>query len=214
MQITNTRVYGLEESIVASGYPMSVDIFKDVVECIYAFDVQVSSVIASRQRNTAMNNKHFKRACKLAKSKNGSGHDCFLKGIIVQMDVKAPQYFWQQLQRYHFIDIISSQSKMHMITKFDLYAQANDKTLISSINNAKDAIDEYNTGQSDIDDVLCNIPMGFEYTARLTTNYLQLKTIYAQRKTHRSKQWKEFCKWIKTLPLAKEFIVNDENENG
>ena len=32
-----------------------------------------------------------------------------LKGIIVQFDILYPQYFAQQLQRYNFVDIISSQ---------------------------------------------------------------------------------------------------------
>ena len=40
----------------------------------------------------------------------------------------------------------------------------------------------------DIDDVLANVPMGLEITARMSTNYLQLKTIYNQRKNHRKKQ--------------------------
>ena len=60
-----------------------------------------------------------------------------------------------------------------------------------------------------IDDVLANVPMGLEITARMSTNYLQLKTIYNQRKNHRSQQWRIFCDWIKTLPYAKELITNE-----
>ena len=57
--------------------------------------------------------------------------------------------------------------------------------------------------------VLYNIPTGFKLTAAMTTNYRQLKTIYAQRRTHRLPEWREFCKWIETLPHA-EFIIGGE----
>ena len=58
--------------------------------------------------------------------------------------------------------------------------------------------------------VLYNIPTGFELTARMTTNYRQLKTIYFQRKSHKLPEWREFCHWIETLPMFKELIL-DEN---
>ena len=48
------------------------------------------------------------RLYKLGNAKQGSGHDCALKGIVVRYDINAPAYFWQQWQRYHFSDIVSS----------------------------------------------------------------------------------------------------------
>src|SRR6056297_3013250 len=48
------------------------------------------------------------RLYKLGNAKQGSGHDCALKGIIVRYDINAPAYFWQHWQRYHFSDIVSS----------------------------------------------------------------------------------------------------------
>ena len=210
MQVTNTRVYGLEESILASGYPMLskpyteeefkkevVDMFTQQGECKY------------ENKNIFEENKHFKRFMKLSKAKAGSGHDCALKGVIVQMDVTAPQYFWQQLQRYHFIDFVSSNSKMHCITKFDLDKQVDNSVSYEALKNLKEYIDLYQSNKCSIDDVLKNVPMGLNLTARLTTNYLQLKTIYSQRKAHRSQEWHIFCDWIKTLPYAKELITHE-----
>ena len=52
-------------------------------------------------------------------------------------------------------------------------------------------------------------PCGLKLTARMTTNYLQLKTIYHQRKNHRLQEWQDFCKWIETLPYAKELICGE-----
>lgn len=210
MQITNTRVYGLEESIVASGYPMLVkpyteEEFKQTVvdmlteqgECQY------------ENKNIFEENKHFKRFMKLSKAKVGSGHNCALKGVVVQMDVRAPQYFWQQLQRYHFIDIISSMSKVHCLTKMDINTSTNNMVTETAKSNINGAIQDNIEGKVDLDTMMSNVPMGLELTARLTTNYLQLRTIYEQRKNHKSVQWYDFCEWIKTLPYAKELITHD-----
>ena len=85
MKIENDFVGGLEESIIASGYPMSVT----------DTDLEITQ-------------KDINRAKKLGTAKSGSGHDCYLKGIVYQADITAPQYWWLQLQRYHFVDIVSS----------------------------------------------------------------------------------------------------------
>ena len=57
--------------------------------------------------------------------------------------------------------------------------------------------------------LIYNIPSGFELTARMTTNYRQLKTMYAQRKHHRLPDWKYICHWIESLPYA-SLITGDK----
>ena len=61
--------------------------------------------------------------------------------------------------------------------------------------------------------LLDNVPVGFLLTARMTTNYRQLKTIYRQRKTHRRPEWRAICAWIETLPRA-EFITGGQHGSG
>jgi hypothetical protein len=56
--------------------------------------------------------------------------------------------------------------------------------------------------------LLYSNPAGFELTARLTTNYRCLRNVYQQRKNHRLPEWREFCKWIESLPFALEYIIN------
>ena len=56
--------------------------------------------------------------------------------------------------------------------------------------------------------LLYNNPSGFELTARLTTNYRCWRNVYEQRRNHRLPEWREFCKWIEELPMAKELIIN------
>ena len=41
-----------------------------------------------------------------------------------------------------------------------------------------------------------------------TESYRCLRNIYKQRKDHRLPEWREFCKWIETLPYAEELLIN------
>lgn len=188
--ITNVNVYGLENAIKCSKYPMSVDI----------------STLNTDITNTVK---------KLGNAQKGSGHDNFLKGIIVQFDLTMTPKMSVELERYHFIDFISSQSTMHRITKFDLdkaYIEYVDKRIIDIM---KDKVTQYNneTNKEKKEklylEILYSNPCGFKLTAGMTTNYQQLKTIYAQRKNHRLPEWRTFCDWIETLPYFKEICLED-----
>lgn len=59
--------------------------------------------------------------------------------------------------------------------------------------------------------ILYSNPSGFTYRLRINTNYRQLKTMYIQRKTHRLKEWREFCAWIESLPHS-ELITGPRRE--
>ena len=56
-------------------------------------------------------------------------------------------------------------------------------------------------------------PCGFELTARMTTNYRALKTIYSQRKNHKLPEWREFCKEIEKLPYSRELIIGEQDND-
>lgn len=191
---SHVEVTGIAQSIMASGYPMQ----------------------AEQEYRGHLNEGDYSRARGLSSAKPGSGHDCFLKGIIVQFDLLAPEFFWRQLDRYHFIDYVSSQSKMHRILKFDLKAMCNSDVEDSILHQVAILIDDYN----DLHDnggsreelrkafhkIISNTPMGLRMTARMTTNYLQLKSIYNQRKNHKLPEWEEFREFIENLPFS-EYIT-------
>ena len=200
MEIKDTRVYDLEESIVASGFPMNTsELYND-------FDKQFDIIKF---------NKHKKRAIKLANTSSSSGHCNFLSGILVSFNIKYPQYFAMQLQRYHFVQIVSSASKMHRLTNMGMPKEG--ETLIDSkiLNICNAMIKEYNstehTGEKKeiFEELINSLPMGFQLWMRCTTNYLQLKTIYKQRRNHKLEEWQQFCEWIETLPLS-ELIIADK----
>ena len=184
--VDNCQVYGIYDSIKASKYPMAVDIKKCTREVT----------------NTVK---------KLAQCDPGTGHDQFLTGIIVQFDLTLSIKAWTEAERYHFFDFVSSQSTMHRVAKFDIEEQCNEYVHFGTISIVKGLLDCYNANPTDENylRLLYNIPVGFRLTARMTTNYRQLKTIYRQRKSHRLPEWREFCSWLELLPYS-EFITGKD----
>lgn len=188
--VSNWNVYGLYESIKASKYPMAVDIEK------------CNACVTERVKA-------------LAGCVTGTGHDQFLTGINVQFDLTFSIKAWTEAERYHFFDFVSSQSTMHRIANFDIEKQCNSYVDSAVICAVKALLLIYNVNPTPENylKLLYNVPVGFRLTARMTTNYRQLKTIYQQRKNHRLPEWREFCAWIEGLPCS-EFITGKEDEHG
>lgn len=217
MRIKNVKVYGLEESILASGYPMQT---QTPDENDFCDDINTISYVLSfgteyfNDESKKEINKHLKRIKNLAQTPKGSGHDQFLSGIHVDFDLTCTNKMWVEMERYRFVYFVSSQSTMHRISKFNLknsYIEYVDPRIIKIMEELKQ---KYNTTQNkkDFYSLIYSNPAGFELTARLTTNYRSLKTIYSQRKTHKLEEWRKFCSWIETLPLAKELIISKKED--
>ena len=196
--VSNAKVYGLDESIRRAKFPMAVDTSK--------LSTELTKGIKA-----------------LAQSAHGAAHDQWLTGVVVQFDLTFSNKGWVEAERYHFLDFVSSQSTMHRITKFDLdkaYNEYVDKRIVEIM---KEKVREYNEFCASLEtglipqsqevlaeleeekkrrylEILYSNPAGFEIAAGMTTNYRQLKTIYSQRKNHRLPEWREFCKWVETLP--------------
>ena len=194
--ISNVKIYDLEESIIASGYPMRTNVGMREVE-----------------------DKDLRRGEKLTEATlNGNtAHHQFLTGIRVNFDMTFTNKGWVEAERYRFLEFVSSQSTMHRITKFDLsnqYIEYVDERVIEIM---KELVDKYNANPT-LDNylkVLYTNPAGFKLTARITTNYRCLRNIYIQRRNHRLPERRAFCKWIETLPYADIFLTNigeDEEE--
>jgi len=209
MKIKNLKVYGLPESIIRSGYPMQVGEPEDIID----------------EDNIDLLSNDYKRASKLAKAPVGSGHDNFLIGINVQFDLCYPQYWTKHLQRYHWFQYFSGQSLMHKLTSVkDVKDNCNKWVMDIVIESVNELISYYNdertiypfspdgkkianTREDLFHMIISNCPLGYELWIPVTTNYMQLKTMYNQRKTHKLYDWKEFCKWIQSLPLAEQLIL-------
>lgn len=54
------------------------------------------------------------------------------------------------------------------------------------------------------------LPSSYNQQATLMLNYEVLANMYHARKNHKLDEWREFCKWIESLPYAKELIIGEE----
>ena len=208
--VSNVGVYDLDQCLHAAGYPMR------------------TSVDWEETRESEL-----KRGVHLSKAADWQGaHDQFLTGIRVSFDLTFSNKAWVEAERYRFLEFVSSQSTMHRITKFDLRSQYNGYVDPRVIDIMMEKVEQYNLLQAEMKavdptneyevrrlknlltekylEILYTNPAGFTLTARMTTNYRCLKNIWRQRRHHRLPEWREFCKWIETLPYAKELICYEE----
>ena len=204
MRFENVKVYDLEESLIASGYPMRTEL---------------------PQRHA--DEKDKKRGLALTKASNGNGaHAQWLTGVRVAFDLTFTNKAWVEAERYRFLEFVSSQSTMHRITKFDLAGQYNKYTDPRAIAIMEEKKEQYNTlatmlktaendrAKTEIHEamtekyleMLYTNPAGFELTARMTTNYRCLLNIYIQRYDHRLPEWREFCAELLKLPYFPELL--------
>lgn len=188
MKVTNLKIYDLEESILASGYPMRTTI-----------------------QDREITEKDTKRILNLVKASNGNGaHGQWLTGVRVAFDLTCSNKMWVEAERYRFLEFVSSQSTMHRISKFDIGEQCNSyvtQPIIDEVNRLKEEYLKDPTPEKYLS-LLYNTPSGFELTARLTTNYRCLLNIYIQRKDHRLPEWREFCQYMyNNLPMFKDIVM-------
>ena len=202
--VSNVRVYALDDSIRAAKYPKAVELDGLTAEL-------TKGILACLNCPT------------------GEGHDNALNGIIVQFDLTFSQKAWVELQRYHFVDFVSSCSTMHKLQNMNPRQQCNRYVDPRAIDVLQEKIDEYNRllkakkeqGLAVADEelkrarleMLYNIPSGFELTAAMTTNYRQLKTIYQQRRHHALTDWQVFCDFCESLPMFMELTQRGYKPN-
>ena len=194
--ISNIKVYDLEESMRAAGYPMRTELDE-----------------------TPDFTKDWGRAQRLTKaSRFNAAHAQFLTGIVVNFDLTFSNKAWIEAERYRFLNFVSSQSTMHCITKFGLRKQCNEYVDERIITIVQEYIDLYNSLTAQDEEtiefkknlylkILYNLPSGFQLTARMTTNYRCLLNIYLQRHDHRLPEWREFCnQLLEELPFFRELV--------
>lgn len=203
--ITNYSIYDLEATLVASGYAM-IEEYDEEKARVEANELLEDDIFYVHDTN----NRHYKRAMKLAKAPLNSGHVSFAKGIVVNMDITFTNKAWIEFQRYHFADIITGMSTMHRISKFDLESAFNEYTDPQIIQRLDDLQELYllTKNKEDYLRLLYSTPAGLLMTNRVTTNYLQLMNMWEQRHNHRLPEWRQFCnELVEKLPLFKEFLI-------
>ena len=187
--ISNVKVYDLIESVCA---------------CRNAMRIEPSDYSAEDFEKSLV------RAKKLAGLGSNSGHPNFLTGIRVSFDIVYPQYFTPQLQRYHFIAIVSSSSKDHRLSKIMMAGSYNEYVTEETKANVQKYLDAYNADPSYENHMvlLSNCPLGLQLFMRCSTNYMSLRNLYYQRIHDKLKEdWGAVLNMIRNLPYAEDFIT-------
>lgn len=235
----------LAESLVIGGLPMRTDNFtgenlKNEIERVSGWirdvDIHKHKIIELVDENGRKfldieNNlnhtywkefgKYYRRGKNLGQVKPGSGHNSMYKGVTFNMVIKFPLYWLKEYQRYHFTDIVSSQSTMHKILEFDLGKMFGDEVDPRCIAVIEELRDEYNN-ETDKDKkrdiwrrIINSCPDGLHMVMGITINYLQATSIYYQRRNHKLKEeWGVFCDFIEELPLFKILLLGNKDDKN
>lgn len=162
--------------------------------------------------------------------KAGSADAKYLRMIHVAVDTDMPRYWWSEADTYHF-NTKNSCSTMHKLLNntrpitLDMFVICDEDIdwWINTVNKLESMRLEYKEIQKTTKDSKAMnrllvrakrmLPEGFEQMRTWDTNYAELRNMYFQRRYHRLKEeWVDtFCKWIESLPYAKELIMYEGN---
>lgn len=150
----------------------------------------------------------------------GTEHRKFMRQIFVSMDITAPLYWWKEMDTYKVGTVANSESTMHTLSKnqitrecfsFDKFIEdpqwrgtgiGND-LYIEFIQNEIIGYCEF-LRQKFLDTkdnqywraLIQLLPESWNQTRTWTGNYEVLANIITQRKTHKLKEWVDFCEIV------------------
>lgn len=164
-------------------------------------------------------------------AKAGTDHRKFMRMMPVYVRITAPLYLWKEFDTYKLGTVSNSCSTMHKITekKFTLEDfscehlmdfEEKGKLKFSPLGTLQNTIDELN----DCCDLYLEtkdkaywwqmiqlLPSSYNQTRNVMLNYEVLANIYKSRKNHKLDEWREFCKWIESLPYRE--LITGENDD-
>lgn len=140
--------------------------------------------------------------------KPGGGHSKFLETITLTLDVKAPRYWWQELDTYRVGVTKQSESTMHTIMARELRSKdfeglilAETLADLNKIRNTyidADRCKEEAITTKELFLLIKNaLPEGYLQRRIVCLNAKALQNMYTQRKDHRLPEWRSFFDAIK-----------------
>lgn len=161
----------------------------------------------------------------------GPDHGKFLRMITVSLDITAPLYWWKEFDTYKVGTVANSCSTMHKIhaKEFDLsdfstehlenfYEPVDDEgccalfleTMIIVIDRLNAARELYLKTKDKRYwwQMIQLLPTSYNQRRTIVLNYAVLRAMYHARKHHKLDEWREFCRFIETLPYS-ELITGE-----
>lgn len=159
-------------------------------------------------------------------AKAGTDHRKFMRMMTVFVRITAGHTWWAEFDTYKVGTVRNSCSKMHKIHIMGFELDSFDHEGIDEVGEV--AVKTFDTVRATLTwlakmfnetkekkywrAIIELLPMGFHLTANVMLNYEVLANMYHSRKNHRLDEWREFCKWIETLPYS-ELITGEEKPN-
>lgn len=154
--------------------------------------------------------------------KAGTDHRKYLRMIGVSVDITAPLYVWKEFDTYKIGTVANSCSTMHKIMakpfeweNFSVeYLSAYTAPLFQQIINTLNTLREFYLKEPSKEiwyQVIQLLPSSYNQKRTVILNYEVLNNMYHSRKNHKLDEWsKDFCRWVATLPYAKELIIGED----
>jgi len=148
-------------------------------------------------------------ACRLAHK--GKGHSKFLESISIWLDVRAPRYWWSEMDTYRVAVTKQSESTMHTILKRPLSQEDFERPIDPMY---LDLLNAYIDEKMDIAQVKNGLPEGFLQRRIICTNAKSVQHMIEQRRGHKLCAWRTFIDGVLTgwerLGLNRSWLVQEE----
>lgn len=167
----------------------------------------------------------------------GPDHGKFLRMITVSLDITAPLYWWKEYDTYKVGTVANSCSTMHKIhaKEFELDDFSHEH-LFDGIERAEGVDGEYYENPTTCLDYTVRVlnhyrlrfletkdkrfwwqliqllPSSYNQRRTVLLNYQVLKSMYHARKHHKLDEWREFCRFIESLPYSDLITGGDDCE--
>ena len=154
-------------------------------------------------------------------SKAGTDHRKYMRMIVVYVDITAPLYWWKEFDTYKVGTVANSCSTMHKITEkeFTLEDFSCERMTADAQYTLEMVIGTLNSYRKEFLD--CNakdywysiiqlLPSSYNQKRTVMLNYEVLANMYHARKNHKLDEWREFCKWVESLPYSELIVGGNE----
>ena len=156
-------------------------------------------------------------------AKAGTDHRKYMRMMPVYVRIAAPLYWWKEFDTYKVGTVANSCSTMHKIQDkvftledfshehMDIASETCLETTIGYLNLFRQSFLE-NHDKDIWWQMIQLLPSSYNQTRNVMMNYEVLANIYKSRKDHKLDEWRNFCKWIETLPYS-ELITGKTKED-
>ena len=204
----------LENTVLASPEQMSF-IIQGLRNPMNSWDKSDSGYNDLNEYKIGNNDKDLMKRLAMA----GTDHRKFMRMMPVYVRITAPLYWWKEFDTYKVGTVANSCSTMHKIQAKEftvddfstehLYDDEYEllKKVIEALNGDRELYLE-SLKKNDWWQMIQLLPSSYNQTRNVMLNYEVLANIYKSRKDHKLDEWREFCRWIESLPYS-ELIIGE-----